>query len=246
MPKQTTAQNHQEPSRRGLFVAASGVATVTLAGSISRLEAQTPVALTQKTRDELTPNKVIEKAKEGNRRYLDGKLVRRDFLAEQKATSEGQYPAAIVLGCIDSRGPAEIIFNLGIGDIFNARVAGSIENDDILGSMEYATKVAGAKLVVVMGHASCGAIKGAIAGTKLGNLTGLLAKIRPAVEATVYAGNRTVDNHGFVDAVAKKNVEFTIANIRRKSPVLAEMEKSGAIRIVGAFHHLDTGAVEFL
>jgi carbonic anhydrase len=241
MSRKSDSQNVQRASRRS-FTAAMAA---TLAGGAS-LKGQTPVALTQKTRDALTPAQIIEIAKAGNQRYVTGTLKQRDFLAEQKATAKGQYPAAIVLGCIDSRVPAEIIFNLGIGDIFKARVAGNIENDDLLGSMEFATKLSGAKLVVVMGHSACGAVKGAISGAKLGNLTGLLAKIRPAVEATVYQGKRTADDRGFVDAVGKKNVELTIANIRRKSPVMAELENAGAIQIVGAFHNLETGAVEFL
>ena len=135
--------------------------------------------------------------------------------------------------------------DLGIGDIFNCRVAGNVENSDILGSMEFGCKLSGAKLIVVMGHTACGAIKGAIANAELGNLTGLLAKIKPAVQATVYDGDRSATNYAFVDAVARKNVELTIADIRRDSPVLAELEASGAIRIVGAMYNLGTGALTF-
>jgi len=135
--------------------------------------------------------------------------------------------------------------DLGIGDIFNCRLAGNVDNEDILGSMEFACKVAGAKLVLVMGHTACGAIKGAIDNAQLGNLTGLLAKIKPAVEATQYAGERSASNYGFVDAVAKKNVEMTVAKIRKGSPVLAELEASQAIKITGALYNLETGAVDF-
>ncbi len=154
--------------------------------------------------------------------------------------------AALILSCIDSRAPAETIMDLGIGDCFNARVAGNIANDDILGSMEFACKLAGAKVVLVMGHTSCGAIKGAIDNAQLGNLTGLLAKIRPAVQATQYEGERSAKNYGFVDAVARKNVELTITDIHRRSTVLADLESSGAIRIVGAMYNIETGLLEFL
>ena len=147
--------------------------------------------------------------------------------------------------CIDSRAPAEVIIDLGIGDIFNCRVAGNVENEDILGSMEFACKLAGAKVVLVMGHTACGAVKGAIDNAELGNLTGLLAKIKPAVQATTYTGERSAKNYAFVDAVARKNVELTLADIRTHSPVLAELEANRAIEIVGAMYNLDTGRVEF-
>jgi carbonic anhydrase len=183
--------------------------------------------------------------KKGNQRFREGKESPHDYLAQQKATAKGQYPAAVILSCIDSRAPAETIMDLGIGDCFNARVAGNIANDDILGSMEFACKAAGAKLVLVMGHTACGAIKGAIDKVQLGNLTGLLAKIRPAVEATQYTGERSATNYAFVDAVARKNVELTTADIRRRSPVLADLATSGAIKIVGAMYNLETGGIEF-
>jgi carbonic anhydrase len=166
-------------------------------------------------------------------------------LNEQRASASGQYPAAVLLSCIDSRAPAEVIMDLGIGDIFNCRVAGNVENDDILGSMEFACKLAGAKVVLVMGHTACGAVKGAIANAELGNLTGLLAKIKPAVQATSYTGDRSATNYDFVDAVARKNVELTIENIRKGSPVLVQLEIKGDIKITGAMYNLKTGAVEF-
>jgi carbonic anhydrase len=135
--------------------------------------------------------------------------------------------------------------DLGIGDCFNARVAGNVSNDDIVGSLEFACKVAGAKVVLVMGHSACGAIKGAIDNVQLGKLTGLLAKIRPAVDATQYQGERSAKNYGFVDAVARKNVELTMAEISRRSTVLADLERSGAVRIAGAMYNIETGLVEF-
>ncbi len=202
-------------------------------------------ALTKAQRDKLTPDEIIELMKKGNQRFRLGKESPHDYLAQQKASAKGQYPAAVILSCIDSRAPAETIMDLGIGDTFNARVAGNISNDDILGSMEFACKLAGAKVVLVMGHTACGAIKGAIDNAQLGNLTGLLGKIRPAVAATKYQGERSASNYGFVDAVARTNVELTTADIRRRSSVLADLEKSGAIKIVGAMYNLETGVVEF-
>ncbi len=202
-------------------------------------------ALTKAQRDKLTPDEIIELMKKGNQRFRLGKESPHDYLNQQKATAKGQYPAAVILSCIDSRAPVETIMDLGIGDTFNARVAGNISNDDILGSMEFACKLAGAKVVLVMGHTACGAIKGAIDNAQLGNLTGLLGKIRPAVTATKYQGERSASNYGFVDAVARTNVELTMADIRRRSSVLADLEKSGAIKIVGAMYSLETGAVEF-
>jgi len=202
-------------------------------------------ALTKELRDKLTPDQIIQAMKNGNDRFRSGERKERDYLREQKASASGQYPAAALLSCIDSRAPAEVVMDLGIGDIFNARVAGNVENADILGSLEFACKLAGAKVVLVMGHTACGAIKGAIDNAELGNLTGLLAKIKPAVEATDYKGNRSAKNYAFVDAVARKNVELTVANIRKDSPVLAELESNGTIKITGAMYNLETSEVEF-
>ena len=239
------------PSRR-VFVKTSAVAAaVGWLGAWGTKPAETAaeeppvVALTKEARDQMTADQILEKWKEGNLRFREGRKIQRDFLAEQKATASGQFPAGVVLSCIDSRAPAEILFNLGLGDIFNARIAGNIENPDILGSMEFTTKLAGAKVVLVMGHSACGAVAGAIADAKLGNLTQLLAKIQPAIKATAYTGDRTADNVEFVDAVARKNVELTMADIRKNSQVIAELEKAGAVKIAGAFYNLKTGAVEF-
>lgn len=193
----------------------------------------------------MTPDQILALMKRGNRRFYKGKRENRDALAQQRASAKGQYPAAVLLTCIDSRAPAETIMDLGIGDVFNSRVAGNVENPDILGSMEFACKLAGAKVVLVMGHTACGAIKGAIDNAELGNLTALLAKIKPAIEATSYKGERTSKNYGFVDAVGRKNVELTIAAIRKDSPVLAQMESSGSIKIAGAMYNLETGVVDF-
>jgi len=189
---------------------------------------------------------VLALMKKGNKRFYTGKRADHNFLAQQRASAKGQYPAAVLLTCIDSRAPAETIMDLRIGDIFNSRVAGNIENTDIIGSMEFACKLAGAKVVLVMGHTACGAIKGAIDNAELGNLTGLLAKIKPALEATTYAGERTSKNYAFVDAVARRNVAITVGNIRKDSPVLSELESKGAIKIAGAMYNLETGVVDFL
>jgi carbonic anhydrase len=203
-------------------------------------------ALTKEQRDRLTPERIIELMKQGNQRFRDGKTSPHNYLAQQKASAKGQYPAAVILSCIDSRAPAETIMDLGIGDCFNARVAGNVANDDIVGSIEFACKVAGAKVVLVMGHTACGAVKGAIDEVKLGNLTGLLHKIRPAVSETKYGGERSSTNYGFVDAVARKNVELTMADIQRRSAVLSELAGSGAIGIAGAMYDLETGVIDFI
>ena len=184
--------------------------------------------------------------KKGNERFRAGLRKNRDFLLEQMTSAKGQHPAAVVLSCVDSRAPAEIILDLGIGDMFNSRVAGNIVNEDILGSLEFACAVAGSKVVFVMGHTACGAVKGAIDKVQLGHLTGLLEKIRPAVEATQYDGERTSKNDSFVNAVARKNVELTIAGIRAKSSLLKGLESKGSIKIVGAMYDLGTAGVEFI
>jgi carbonic anhydrase len=232
--------------RRHFLKIASGAAMIGIGGgTIFRAEQARADALTKEMRDKLTPEQIIGAMKKGNQRFREGARKDRNYLREQKASAKGQYPAAVLLTCIDSRAPAEVIMDLGIGDIFNCRVAGNVGNADILGSMEFACKLAGAKVVLVMGHTACGAIKGAIDNAELGNLTGLLAKIKPAVDATAYAGERSGKNYGFVDAVARKNVDLTVAGIRKDSPVLAELESKGTIKITGAMYNLETGAVEF-
>ena len=202
-------------------------------------------ALTKAQRDRMSPDQIIAAAKRGNKRFRSGVRKNRNCLNEQKASASGQYPAAVLLSCIDSRAPAEVIMDLGLGDIFNCQIAGNIANPDILGSMEFACKLAGAKVVLVMGHTACGAIKGAIDNVKLGNLTDLLDKIEPAVQATSFSGERSSKNYAFVDAVARTNVQMTVDNIRKSSAVLAELERGGTIKITGAMYNLDTGALDF-
>jgi carbonic anhydrase len=205
-------------------------------------------AHTKETQSAISPNKAIELLKEGNARFVENNEVTRDLLAQVTATSTGQYPFATVLSCIDSRVSSEIIFDQGIGDIFSARVAGNFVNEDILGSLEFACKLAGTKVIVVLGHTACGAVKGACDDAKLGNLTALLSKIKPAVNAVktpTDPGLRNSKNMDFVNEVAAKNVHLTIDNIRTQSPVLKEMEDSSAIQVVGAMYDINTGIVTF-
>lgn len=232
-------------NRRSLLQSAATVGAFGLLGAGLRGAVAYADALTKEQRAKMTPEDIIAAMKRGNERFRRGERKDRNYLKEQKASAKGQYPAAVILSCIDSRAPAEVILDLGIGDVFNARVAGNIQNDDILGSMEFACKVAGAKVVLVMGHTACGAIKGAIDNVQLGNLTGLLAKIRPAVEATPFAGDRSSKNASFVDAVARKNVELTMQQIAEKSGVLRELQTSHALLITGAMYNIETAAVEF-
>jgi len=244
--KCTTCQGSDTADRRGFLGASFALSALTLVGGATFSEMADAAALTKAQRDKMTPDEILALMKKGNKRFNSGRREDHNYLAQQRATAAGQNPLAVLLSCIDSRAPAETIMDLRIGDIFNSRVAGNIENPDILGSMEFACKVSGAKVVLVMGHTGCGAIKGAIDKAELGNLTSLLAKIRPAVDATTYTGERSSKNYDFVDAVARKNVEMTIANIRKDSPVLSGMESSGAIKIAGAMYSLQTGVVDFI
>lgn len=203
-------------------------------------------SLTKERRDSMSPSQVIDELKKGNERFRTGKMTTRDYLAEKRASAGGQYPAAVVLGCLDSRVPAEIIFDAGIGDTFVGRVAGNVVNDDMLGSMEFACAVSGAKIVLVLGHTACGAVKGAINDVVLGNLTGLLARIKPAIPATKFDGEKSSKNGPYVDAVARTNVVLALGEIRRRSPILEDLEKKGTIQITGAMYDLSTGMVEFV
>ena len=203
-------------------------------------------ALTREQRDALTPDEVITEMKEGNARFRRGERKERNFLAEQKASAKGQFPAAVILSCIDSRTPAEVIMDLGIGETFNARIAGNVVNDDIIGSLEFSCAVSGAKVVLVLGHTACGAIKGAIDHVQLGSLTGLLDKVQPAIAATKYDGEHSSKNYSYVNAVGRKNVELAVADIRKRSALLRDLEAAGKIKIVGAVYDLDTAVVEFL
>ena len=195
----------------------------------------------------ISPSTAVEMLKAGNDRFTNGDPINRDLHAQVKDTATGQYPFAAVVSCIDSRIPTEVVFDQGIGDIFNARVAGNFVNEDILGSLEFACKLAGSKVIVVMGHTSCGAVKGACDHAKLGNLTQMLDKIMPAVKAVTTPPNeeRNSSNLEFVNNVAQKNVEMTIENIKTQSPVLNEMLENGEIDVVGAMYDVKTGTVTF-
>jgi len=202
--------------------------------------------LTKEQQDALTPDEVIQSFKAGNERFMKNDLTARNHSLQVRKSTKAQYPKAIVLSCVDSRVPVEDIFDKGIGDIFVARVAGNFVNEDILGSMEYACKVAGSKLILVMGHENCGAVKATVDDVKLGNITNMLAKIKPAIEALEYDGERNSKNKEFLDLVCKSNVLNTIDEIRLKSPILNEMEASGAIKIKGAVYDMDNGEVKFV
>jgi len=194
----------------------------------------------------ITPQQALAELKAGNARFVAGHPLTRNLPADVKATASGQYPFAVVLSCIDSRQPIEIVLDQGIGDIFSARVAGNVLNDDVLGSMEFACKVSGAKLIAVIGHSNCGAIKGAVDDVQLGNLTGLLAKVKPAIDAVpADVQPRNSKNHEFVDKVAEANVRLVMQQIRERSPILREMLDKGQVGLVGGMYDLSTGEVHF-
>jgi carbonic anhydrase len=205
-------------------------------------------AHTRETQATMTPEKSLQFLKEGNQRFQNNLKANRNLLEQVNDTSEGQFPFATILSCIDSRVSAELVFDQGLGDIFSVRIAGNFVNSDILGSMEFACKLAGTKLIVVLGHTACGAVKGACDDARLGNLTGMLAKIKPAVKAVTEPkdpSERNSKNSKFVDNVATKNVQLTIDRILEESDVLAEMQNKGEIKIVGAMYDINTGAVNF-
>lgn len=198
------------------------------------------------TQASLTPEKALEILREGNDRFVNNLKANRNLLQQVNETAEGQYPFATILSCIDSRTSAELIFDQGLGDIFSIRIAGNVLNEDILGSMEFATKVVGTKVIVVLGHTKCGAIVGACNHVELGNLTTLLKKIQPAIDSEKETtGDRTGSNPGFVKNVTELNVTLTIDRIRKESPIIAELEKEGKIKIAGGLYDVETGKVVF-
>jgi carbonic anhydrase len=205
-------------------------------------------AHTRETQATMTPQKSLQYLKEGNLRFQNNLKANRNLLEQVNDTSDGQFPFATILSCIDSRVSAELVFDQGLGDIFSVRIAGNFVNEDILGSMEFASKLAGTKLIVVLGHTSCGAVKGACDNAKMGNLTKLIEKITPAVNAVKEPKEvslRNSSNLDFVDTVAEKNVQLTIDRIHAESPILSEMEKNGEIMIIGAMYDINNGAVNF-
>lgn len=202
--------------------------------------------ITKQEQEALTPDGVLKDLLQGNKRFTSDNFHSRDYNAQKVSATGGQYPKAVILSCVDSRVPVETVFDQGIGDVFVARVAGNFENLDILGSMEYACKVAGSKLVFVLGHESCGAVSAACDGVELGNITHLLSNIKPAVKAVKTDGRRDSSNKGFVHDVVQKNVELTMERIRDKSSILKGMEDKNEIRIVGGVYSLESGKVELL
>jgi len=203
--------------------------------------------LTKEILSSICPNKALELLREGNKRFVNNSRINRNLLEKLSETAKAQYPFAVTLSCIDSRTCVELIFDQGLGNIFSARIAGNIINEDILGSMEYACKVSGSKIIVVLGHTDCGAIKGACDQIELGNLTVLLSKIQPAVnDEKTELSSRDSSNPIFVEKVTKINIKRSIHSIIEKSPILKEMTESGAIGIVGALHNIATGEVHFL
>lgn len=209
--------------------------------------AQSCAAQTRESQKSMTPEMALQILKEGNARFVQGKSLRCDYMQQVTATGAGQFPFAAIVGCIDSRASNELIFDQGVGDIFSARVAGNFVNDDILGSLEFACAAAGAKLIVVVGHTECGAIKGACDDVVLGNLTQTLANIKPAVAAVSgFESDRTSANAAFVQAVANKNVELTIGRIRQRSSILSGMADKGEIRLAGAMYDVYKGQVNFV
>ena len=202
--------------------------------------------LTKEMQTAISPSKALELLKDGNKRFVNNLKINRNLLQQANETSDGQHPFAVILSCIDSRTSAELIFDQGLGDIFSVRIAGNIINEDILGSMEFGCKVAGSKIIVVLGHTKCGAVKGACDNVELGNLTALIKKIKPAVEAeTATTENRNSGNETFVENVSEINVKKTVEGIMAQSPILKAMIENGEIGIVGGTHDISTGEVHF-
>lgn len=202
--------------------------------------------MTKERQAKVTPELALKMLRDGNDRFLSGKMARRDLRQQVKITGHGQFPIASVVSCIDSRAAPEVIFDQGVGDIFTARVAGNVMNKDILGSLEYASKVAGARVIVVMGHTHCGAVKGVCDNVKMGNLTDLLAKLKPAMDAVPEDGTpRNSKNHGFVDKVSEVNVHRQVHQLLEDSPILRGLVSEGKLMVVGAMLDVETGRVEF-
>lgn len=202
--------------------------------------------LTKEIQNAITPAMALDLLVEGNKRFINNLKVNRNLLQQANDTSDGQHPLAIILSCIDSRTSAELIFDQGLGDIFSVRIAGNIINEDILGSMEFACKVAGSKIIVVLGHTQCGAVKGACDHVEMGNLTALLSKVRPAVDdETTEKNDRTSKNNTFVEKVTLLNVQRTVKSILERSPIIKELLESGQIGIIGGMHNIQSGKVDF-
>jgi carbonic anhydrase len=233
---------------RTVFGLATGLFAAALAGcAASHHGGEAPVSagvMTQEAQRALTPDAVLADLKAGNERFVANRGIDRNWVGQARATASGQYPKAIVLGCLDSRVPPEVVFDQGIGDMFVGRVAGNFENQDMVGSMEFGTAVAGSKLIVVLGHTSCGAVMGAIDRAQLGNLTAMLANIEPAVAST--SGERASSNKDFVRRVTEENVRRTVRDIQSRSEVISGLVSEGKLRVVGAVYELESGRVRWL
>ncbi len=241
----TNRRNFMKKAGGSLIAAAAGSSIAFSA--IRAHAAQSAVTQTKETQAAMTPQMALQMLKEGNTRFVQGNMLKRDLMQQVKTTAGGQFPFAVFVSCIDSRESMQLIFDQGIGDIFNARVAGNCVNDDILGSLEFACAAAGARLIVVMGHTECGAIQGACDDIVLGNLTQTLANIKPAVAAVAgYDSDRTSSNSKFVQAVTAKNVVLTVERIRERSPILRGMVDKGQIGLEGAIYDVHTGKVTFM
>jgi len=228
-----------------LLAAAAGSSLVL--STIGACAAQSALTQTQKTQGATTPQKALQMLKDGNSRFVQGKMLQRNLMQQVKATAGGQFPFAAIVGCIDSRASNELIFDQGIGDIFSARIAGNFVNDDILGSLEFACAAAGAKLILVLGHTECGAVKGACDDVVLGNLTQTLSNIKPAVAAVSgFEPDRSSKNNAFVQAVTDKNVVLTVERIRERSTILRNMVDKGQIGLAGAMYDVHNGKVSFI
>ena len=231
-------------NRRQALQAFGGLAAATL-GAAARADEPGCAVLTRATQAEVTPDAALQRLREGNARFVAGETIHCDLRRQVRETAGGQAPFAAVVGCIDSRVPPELVFDQRIGDIFVARVAGNVVNDDILGSLEFATRLAGARLIVVLGHSECGAIKGAIDDARLGHLTGLLARIRPSLDALRYQGVPSSKDKALVQRVAERNVRDTVARVAG-APVLAELLDAGRLKIAGAMHDVASGEIRWL
>ncbi|MEQ8734275.1 MAG: carbonic anhydrase family protein [Rhodospirillaceae bacterium] len=203
-------------------------------------------AITAEMQQAMSPDDAINALKAGNARFIAGETVNCDYMSQVKATADGQYPIAAIVGCIDSRVPPELVFDQQIGDIFSARVAGNFVNTDIIGSLEFATAAAGSKAIVILAHSACGAVKGAVDEVKLGNLTAMLENIEPAIQATPLTGEKSSSNTAYVEAVATKNAELTVAALLERSPVIKGLVDEGKVKVVAAKHDVATGKVTFL
>ncbi|MCU0328099.1 MAG: carbonic anhydrase family protein [Chitinophagales bacterium] len=202
--------------------------------------------LTKEQRDAMTPDEIIQSLKEGNQRFVSNTLTARDHSEQVRKSALGQFPKAVILSCLDSRVPVEDVFDRGIGDMFVGRVAGNFVNEDLLGSMEFGCKVAGAKVIMILGHEHCGAVKSAIDDVKLGNITAMLSKIKPAIAKVTYNGEKTSKNEEFVHQVCESNVRHAMSEISAKSPILKELIDSGQLRVIGGVYDMDSGKVTFL